>query len=131
MIDHIGFSVSDYARSKTFYESALGPLGYTLVMEVTARRLGNQPPASAAAVNRISGSAAKASWKSLCMSRSSQTLGKPSMRFIVRRLLREVRTMAPLGYVGTTIRVTTLRSYSILMGTTLKRCVTRRLETAR
>ena len=44
MIDHIGFSVSDYARSKTFYESALGPLGYTLVMEVTAQETG-QPAA--------------------------------------------------------------------------------------
>ena len=44
MIDHIGFSVLDYARSKAFYESALGPLGYTLVMEVTAEETG-QPAA--------------------------------------------------------------------------------------
>jgi catechol 2,3-dioxygenase-like lactoylglutathione lyase family enzyme len=34
MIDHVGFPVSDYARSKTFYARALAPLGYTLVMEV-------------------------------------------------------------------------------------------------
>ena len=34
MIDHIGFSVSDYPRAKAFYEKALGPLGYVLVMEV-------------------------------------------------------------------------------------------------
>ncbi|MBV8836990.1 MAG: VOC family protein [Alphaproteobacteria bacterium] len=34
MIDHIGFSVSDYARAKSFYEKALAPLGYVLVMEV-------------------------------------------------------------------------------------------------
>jgi catechol 2,3-dioxygenase-like lactoylglutathione lyase family enzyme len=34
MIDHVGFPVSDYARSKAFYERALAPLGYTLVMEV-------------------------------------------------------------------------------------------------
>lgn len=34
MIDHIGFAVSNYARSKAFYERALAPLGYTLVMEV-------------------------------------------------------------------------------------------------
>ena len=26
MIDHVGFSVSDYARSKAFYEKALMPL---------------------------------------------------------------------------------------------------------
>ena len=34
MIDHVGFPISDYARSKAFYEKALAPLGYTLVMEV-------------------------------------------------------------------------------------------------
>jgi catechol 2,3-dioxygenase-like lactoylglutathione lyase family enzyme len=34
MIDHIGFPVSDYARSRAFYEKALVPLGYSLVMEV-------------------------------------------------------------------------------------------------
>ena len=30
MIDHLGFSVSDYARAKDFYARALAPLGYTL-----------------------------------------------------------------------------------------------------
>jgi catechol 2,3-dioxygenase-like lactoylglutathione lyase family enzyme len=34
MIDHVGFPVSDYPRSKMFYEQALTPLGYTLIMEV-------------------------------------------------------------------------------------------------
>ena len=28
MIDHIGFPVSDYARSKAFYLKALAPLDY-------------------------------------------------------------------------------------------------------
>jgi catechol 2,3-dioxygenase-like lactoylglutathione lyase family enzyme len=35
MIDHLGLSVSDYARSKAFYLAALKPLGCELVMEVT------------------------------------------------------------------------------------------------
>jgi catechol 2,3-dioxygenase-like lactoylglutathione lyase family enzyme len=35
MIDHLGFSVSDYERAKAFYLKALAPLGYGLVMEVT------------------------------------------------------------------------------------------------
>ncbi|HLH89617.1 MAG TPA: VOC family protein [Xanthobacteraceae bacterium] len=35
MLDHLGFGVSDYARSKTFYEKALAPLGIGVVMEVT------------------------------------------------------------------------------------------------
>ena len=31
MIDHVGIRVSDFARSRAFYESALKPLGYTMV----------------------------------------------------------------------------------------------------
>jgi catechol 2,3-dioxygenase-like lactoylglutathione lyase family enzyme len=33
MFDHIGFGVSDYAASKTFFLKALQPLGYAVVME--------------------------------------------------------------------------------------------------
>ncbi len=33
MIDHIGFPVSDYDRSKAFYVTALAPLGYALMLE--------------------------------------------------------------------------------------------------
>ena len=41
MIDHLGFSVSDYERAKAFYTKALAPLGYGLVMEVTAEQTGH------------------------------------------------------------------------------------------
>ncbi len=34
MLDHVGFPVHDYARSKQFYLAALAPLGYELIMEV-------------------------------------------------------------------------------------------------
>jgi len=33
MVDHIGFAVADYERSKAFYARALEPLGVTLLME--------------------------------------------------------------------------------------------------
>jgi catechol 2,3-dioxygenase-like lactoylglutathione lyase family enzyme len=33
VLDHMGFAVRDYARSKAFYEQALAPLGLTLLME--------------------------------------------------------------------------------------------------
>jgi catechol 2,3-dioxygenase-like lactoylglutathione lyase family enzyme len=33
VIDHVGFAVADYQRSKAFYERALAPLGFTLLME--------------------------------------------------------------------------------------------------
>lgn len=35
MIDHVGFKVSDFERSKAFYTKALAPLGYGLLMEIT------------------------------------------------------------------------------------------------
>jgi catechol 2,3-dioxygenase-like lactoylglutathione lyase family enzyme len=41
MIDHIGFPVSDYARSKAFYEQALAPLGYTLIKEIAETESGS------------------------------------------------------------------------------------------
>ena len=40
MIDHVGFKVADFEYSKRFYERALAPLGYALVMEVTPEMTG-------------------------------------------------------------------------------------------
>lgn len=34
MIDHISLPVSDYARSRAFYDKALSALGYNLAMEI-------------------------------------------------------------------------------------------------
>lgn len=34
MIDHTGLSVRDPAKSRVFYEKALAPLGYTVMMEI-------------------------------------------------------------------------------------------------
>lgn len=36
MIDHTGVTVSDFGRSKRFYEQALAPIGYSLLMELPA-----------------------------------------------------------------------------------------------
>jgi catechol 2,3-dioxygenase-like lactoylglutathione lyase family enzyme len=40
MIDHIGIAVSDLAKSIAFYEQALAPLGYTLVMNFSPHAAG-------------------------------------------------------------------------------------------
>jgi catechol 2,3-dioxygenase-like lactoylglutathione lyase family enzyme len=40
MLDHIGFPVADYSRSKAFYLKALAPLGYGLAMEVGPEQTG-------------------------------------------------------------------------------------------
>ena len=38
MFDHIGLNVSDYNKSRSFYERALAPLGYQVVMASDERK---------------------------------------------------------------------------------------------
>jgi catechol 2,3-dioxygenase-like lactoylglutathione lyase family enzyme len=40
MIDHTGVSITDPKKSRTFYEKALAPLGYQVVMEVPVEHTG-------------------------------------------------------------------------------------------
>ena len=40
MIDHTGLDVSDPARSRRFYEAALAPLGYKVLMEIPVQFTG-------------------------------------------------------------------------------------------
>ena len=46
MIDHVGFPIADYEKSKAFYAKALAPLGYVLVMEVPGEANGSGFPAA-------------------------------------------------------------------------------------
>lgn len=41
MIDHTGIVVSDFERSKSFYQQALAPIGYQLMMEFSAAVTGH------------------------------------------------------------------------------------------
>lgn len=41
MIDHTGIVVSDFQRSKSFYQQALAPIGYQLMMELSAAVTGH------------------------------------------------------------------------------------------
>lgn len=41
MLDHLGFNVADYPRSRAFYEQILAPLGYSVAMEVTREMTGS------------------------------------------------------------------------------------------
>jgi len=45
MIDHTGVTVSDFERSKRFYTDALKPIGYGLLMELSAEVTGDVPVA--------------------------------------------------------------------------------------
>ena len=40
MLDHIGLAVTDFERSKSFFNEALAPLDIALLMEVTAEQTG-------------------------------------------------------------------------------------------
>ena len=40
VLDHLGFAVSNYARSKAFYERALAPLGISVLMEPAGQAAG-------------------------------------------------------------------------------------------
>jgi catechol 2,3-dioxygenase-like lactoylglutathione lyase family enzyme len=40
MLDHVGFAVTEFDRSKRFYIAALAPLSITLIMEVTPEQTG-------------------------------------------------------------------------------------------
>jgi len=40
MIDHTGLKMSDPARSRRFYEGALAPLGYAVLMEIPKEHTG-------------------------------------------------------------------------------------------
>ena len=40
MLDHVGLTVLDFARSRAFYAAALAPLGFTPVMDVTKEETG-------------------------------------------------------------------------------------------
>lgn len=41
MIDHTGLVASDFAKSKAFYEQALGAIGYKLLMELSVAVTGH------------------------------------------------------------------------------------------
>jgi catechol 2,3-dioxygenase-like lactoylglutathione lyase family enzyme len=45
MIDHTGVLVSDFEKSKQFYLKALAPIGYSMLMEVTAEQTGGEATA--------------------------------------------------------------------------------------
>lgn len=42
MIDHLGISVSDYEKSRVFYDAALAPLGASMMMAVPKEHTGGK-----------------------------------------------------------------------------------------
>ncbi len=126
MLDHIGFPIADYARSKAFYEKALAPLGYGLVMEVPQTENGH----SAAGFGRdgkpdfwIGG---EGKLNGVVTSPSRQKTARRSMRFTQPRLPPAPKTTARRACVRIITRTTTAPSCSIPTATTSKPSATRR-----
>jgi catechol 2,3-dioxygenase-like lactoylglutathione lyase family enzyme len=42
MIDHVGITTGDFKKSRLFYSKALAPIGYSLLMEVSAAETGSK-----------------------------------------------------------------------------------------
>jgi catechol 2,3-dioxygenase-like lactoylglutathione lyase family enzyme len=54
MLDHIGFSVADFERSKAFYARALAPIAIALLFELTAEETGGDAHAGFGAEGKAS-----------------------------------------------------------------------------
>ncbi len=130
MIDHVGFPVSDYPRSKAFYERALAPLGYVLVMEVQQ----NEQDAKACGFGAggkpdfwIGGEGGLNRPMHIAITAKDRAA---SMRFTKPRWRQAPRTTARQASARTITRTTTVPSCSIRTGTTSRRCVTHRRDDA-
>lgn len=106
MLDHVGFAVADYDRSKAFYEKALQPLGLRLLLEPAGQAAGfgagdkatfgwrRRANRSADASTSLSGSSGASRLTSSTRSRSSGRKGQRATRgarHLSPRLLRRLR----------------------------------------
>ena len=106
MLDHVGFGVSDYARSKAFYEQALAPLGITLLMEPVAQAAGLRQGRQAVLLDRDARAGGRGR---RCTSRSSSRTARPSTPSTRPRSRRAGPTTARPARARSTTRTTTAR----------------------
>jgi hypothetical protein len=132
MIDHIGFPVSDYAKSKAFYEKAFAPLGYSMIMEVGAEQ--TESGALACGFGKDSNPVfwigGEGGLKGVIHVALTSRAARSSMRFIKPRLRPAAWTTARRVSASIIIRLTMAPTCSIPTGTTSKRSVTNRNEAA-
>ena len=120
MLDHIGLTASDFVRSRTFYDGALGALGLSVVMEVSAAQTGGTPYIGYGRPPR----------PFFWLGGMGPASGPMHVAFAAdTRAEVDAFHRAAIG-AGITIRITTARSCSILTGSTSRRSATPRLEFA-
>src|SRR5215203_2829400 len=125
MLDHIGVPVSDFERSKRFYEEALSPLGYELIME---------PSVSAAGFGRWGKPdfwiAQGEPGHAIHVSRSPPPTVPPLTPSTRRPSRRAGATTVVPGFAPSTTQAITAPSSSIRTATTSKRSAIDRQSTA-
>ena len=128
MIDHVGFPVADYERSKAFYLKALAPLGYSLIMEVGGEHTESKSPAAGFGADGkpdfwIGG---EGGLERACTSPSPPKTAPRSTRSTRRRSRRAARTTARRGCGRSTTRAITAPSCWIPTATMSRRSATHR-----
>src|SRR5262245_35208110 len=124
MIDHIGMSVGDIARATEFYRKALAPLGYGMVMEVSAEETGHGaavgfgPPGKAEDF--------QSGKPSFWIGEGLRLPARASMRSIAPRSPRAARITGLPGSVPTITPTTMALSSSISTATISRPCPMRR-----
>ena len=135
MIDHISLPVSDYARSRAFYDKALGALGFKVAMEITDApdfigagygALGAPEPVFWIGAARVAGAAPVSPTDST--SPFVPATVPPSMRSTGRRWLPAAPTTVLLACARTTTPATTPPSSSTRTAIGSRRCATGRSE---
>ncbi len=109
MLDHIGLAVSDVAKSKSFFQAALAPLGYKVLMDFgqEAVGLGADRPDFWIAKGPIAKSHVA----------FAAPIARSSKRFTTRRSPPAVRIMERRDFVRSIIPLTMVPLFTIAMAT--------------
>ena len=134
MINHLGLSVANIARSTEFYRKALEPLGYGIVMEISAAQTGHGA-AIGSACRAASPKTSRAASRPSGSSGEERASGPIHVAFMARTragvdafyraALAAERTMARRACARTTTPITTAPSCSIPTATKSRPCATR------
>src|SRR6478672_11367957 len=125
VIDHIGLNVRDVARATEFYLKALAPLGYGIVMQVSAEERGGSPAVGFGSGQKPSFWIAQGERKSgPCMSRLLLRTARRSIPSMLRRSALAAKTMGYRDFGQSITPIITARSFSIPTATMSRRCAT-------
>ena len=131
MLDHVGLTVLDVARSRAFFAAALAPLGYAPVMDVTTEETGGYEGTGFGADGKPSfwiGNGPRAGGP-IHVAFAAKSRADVD-RFYDAERAAGGRAHGPPAFASTTTRLTTARSCSISTATMSRRSATCRADQA-